>query len=123
MVRRPPSSTRHYTLFPYTTLFRSGVTMLSIWEGTDVAAFLQEQWASPEARKMFQLGQIAVKVAGMFQLQPTDTPPAEACKAAAAWLIGLESRSEEHTSELQSLMRNSYAVFSLKIQTLATTKA
>src|SRR3546814_507708 len=91
MVRRPPSSTRHYTLFPYTTLFRSGVTMLSIWEGTDVAAFLQEQWASPEARKMFQLGQIAVKVAGMFQLQPTDTPPAEACKAAAAWLIGLES--------------------------------
>src|SRR3546814_20960877 len=40
---------------------------------------------------MFQLGQIAVKVACMFQLQPTDTPPAEACKAAAAWLIGLES--------------------------------
>src|SRR3546814_7119920 len=109
--------------------------MLSIWEGTDVAAFLQEQWASPEARKMFQLGQIAVKVAGMFQLQPTDTPPAEACKAAAAWLIGMESgdaavyadcdaealrqhgpwvRSEEHTSELQSLMRISYAVFCLK---------
>src|SRR3546814_4536680 len=109
--------------------------MLSIWEGTDVAAFLQEQWASPEARKMFQLGQIAVKVAGMFQLQPTDTPPAEACKAAAAWLIGLESgdaavyadcdaealrqhgqwvarrRSDAHTSALQSLMRISYAIF------------
>src|SRR3546814_1286283 len=91
--------------------------MLSIWEGTDVAAFLQEQWASPEARKMFQLGKIAVKVAGMFQLQQTDTPPAEACKAAAAWLIGLESgdaRSDEHTSEIQSLMRTSYAVSCLK---------
>src|SRR3546814_2036559 len=70
MIRRPPRSTRTDTLFPYTTLFRSG----------------------------------------RGQLHPQDPrgDPRQAHRG------GADQRSEEHTSELQSLMRISYAVFCLK---------
>src|SRR3546814_6473636 len=74
MIRRPPRSTRTDTLFPYTTLFRSGTTALLLAIG-------------PE---------------GLFA-------PA-ALNGTGFCLL----RSEEHTSELQSLMRISYAVFCLK---------
>src|SRR3546814_6295569 len=87
MMRRPPRSTRTATLFPYTTLFRS-------WMAYD---FDVHQRAAPAARRTLQV-----------VLQAVTT-------AATAYFITV-ARSEEHTSELQSLMRISYAVFCLKKQ-------
>src|SRR3546814_4203249 len=75
MIRRPPRSTRTYTLFPYTTLFRSCARGGSVmFEG-------------------FDSRRIDVDAEGN---------------------VTISKRSEEHTSELQSLMRISYAVFCLK---------
>src|SRR3546814_3235138 len=80
MIRRPPRSTRTDTLFPYTTLFRSGAGR---WrDGGPGAGLARRTAAGPEG--------IMVKQ-GVYG-----------------------RRSEEHTSELQSLMRISYAVFCLK---------
>src|SRR3546814_3274425 len=79
MIRRPPRSTRTDTLFPYTTLFRSG------WRGMSAAP---APFPKPAAADV---------VLCRF---PTD--------------LVYPARSEEHTSELQSLMRISYAVFCLK---------
>src|SRR3546814_9733567 len=84
MIRRPPRSTRTDTLFPYTTLFRSG-NMRS--------APLSNATRLRPARRLRSI------------LRPAPT-------AGPAGLIA--RRSEEHTSELQSLMRISYAVFCLK---------
>src|SRR3546814_6910626 len=86
MIRRPPRSTRTDTLFPYPTLFRSpGSTWLD--------HRLAEREPTPLA-------------AGGFG--------GEVREAMAARADHLAQRSEEHTSELQSLMRISYAVFCLK---------
>src|SRR3546814_4116454 len=86
MIRRPPRSTRTDTLFPYTTLFRSCmVPRLRSWKN------------------------------------PRPGNGAPACRRCGLWRSGRAPcpdvparRSEEHTSELQSLMRISYAVFCLK---------
>src|SRR3546814_5607053 len=94
MIRRPPRSTRTDTLFPYTTLFRSSVFLVDMKEAL---------------------------AAGTLTIRPIDTMMNHATteiffdqmRVPAANLIG-EERSEEHTSELQSLMRISYAVFCLK---------
>src|SRR3546814_3565386 len=98
MIRRPPRSTRTDTLFPYTTLFRSGG-----------AAFGQ-----PHAGRQLRLDEgfaeavaHAHHFAGGFHLGAED---------------GIDARSEEHTSELQSLMRISYAVFCLKKKKKNTTR-
>src|SRR3546814_2520559 len=93
MIRRPPRSTRTDTLFPYTTLFRSLEDELEI-----AARHRRTQGADPRYRGIQQCLQA---VLGGAQ--------AEALGA----VIG-KARSEEHTSELQSLMRISYAVFCLK---------
>src|SRR3546814_4020907 len=90
MIRRPPRSTRTDTLFPYTTLFRSEVL------GRRRVAFHE-----PLA---FRVGEVAALAARAFGDQHADP-------VNAGWV---ELRSEEHTSELQSLMRISYAVFCLK---------
>src|SRR3546814_4464108 len=93
MIRRPPRSTRTDTLFPYTTLFRS-------------------QSGPP--------GKAAAAPAEGCSLCRTDRLRAVAVAACAARaqsgadLFPGAGRSEEHTSELQSLMRISYAVFCLK---------
>src|SRR3546814_4419462 len=98
MLRRPPISTRTYTLFPYTTLFRScpygapaDVEMLSLMSvpPTSFAPAVRSNWAS---------------------LGPSLTQDDWMLRNVAPSM----SRSEEHTSELQSLMRISYAVFCLK---------
>src|SRR3546814_5128860 len=87
MIRRPPISTRTDTLFPYTTLFRSPHrTALSV----PVGCFGR----SAEADGQSEIGGVG---AGRTEEQRR-----------------LVFRSEEHTSELQSLMRISYAVFCLK---------
>src|SRR3546814_7616261 len=83
MIRRPPRSTRTDTLFPYTTLFRSGVNSL-----TSSATKIQ-----------------SVHTRG-FDKDQRERAALKRCVQRV--------RSEEHTSELQSLMRISYAVFCLK---------
>src|SRR3546814_2099533 len=88
MVRRPPRSTRTDTLFPYTTLFRSPAH-IALAEGavaSVVETYVGEGWSN-------RLTQIEL---------------ARSARQARS------ARSEEHTSELQSLMRISYAVFCLK---------
>src|SRR3546814_8697367 len=92
MIRRPPRSTRTDTLFPYTTLFRS----------LRRVDHQQRALARRERPRHF-IGE--VDVAGrVHQVQ----------LIGFAVLRGIFQRSEEHTSELQSLMRISYAVFCLK---------
>src|SRR3546814_2285743 len=104
MIRRPPRSNRTDTLFPYATLFRS--------QHRDFAR-LQRRI---EARILEQRAQLAVQhlqlaqagVAGVhLQAGVVDAQR----RQARARVVG--RRSEEHTSELQSLMRISYAVFCL----------
>src|SRR3546814_2423035 len=87
MIRRPPRSTRTDTLFPYTTLFRS---------------LFGDQCAHPVGRGRRQ----GLCVAALADL-PAGRGGGRQCPAR-------RERSEEHTSELQSLMRISYAVFCLK---------
>src|SRR3546814_6095446 len=91
MIRRPPRSTRTDTLFPYTTLFRS-----------PVHAGLR-RGASP--------GRIYPQHPSILRRVP-DRPRHKAGRACCR--TNRTPRSEEHTSELQSLMRISYAVFCLK---------
>src|SRR3546814_4789661 len=95
MIRRPPRSTRTDTLFPYTTLFRSHASLPSVRRGR----------APSRAPSRI------------------DHPAGHRSEASRAALAREEvasptqTRSEEHTSELQSLMRISYAVFCLKKNT------
>src|SRR3546814_1608215 len=104
MIRRPPRSTRTDTLFPYTTLFRSGQrTCFAVF------AFIHvDPWQEL-----------------LHQMNSTTAPPVigDRQRLSATMVLSLllhgmlsdtQIRSEEHTSELQSLMRNSYAVFCLK---------
>src|SRR3546814_8195188 len=111
MIRRPPRSTRTDTLFPYTTLFRSGRHQCEIWQRAGPEDLL------PPVRS-FCLVRIADHVGhrrrGPLRAGWPD-PRSERGK-----MIG---RSEEHTSELQSLMRISYAVFCLKQKTHKTPHA
>src|SRR3546814_6344249 len=97
MIRRPPRSTRTDTLFPYTTLFRSGT------KRNDREAY------RPRHRGAGPGGRCAHPRACR------NARCSVACRRACRDDGGLvDDRSEEHTSELQSLMRNSYAVFCLK---------
>src|SRR3546814_2514595 len=96
MLRRPPRSTRTDTLFPYTTLFRSAAMSFTlVTDPLDDCATA----TSP----------------GTPQLSPRPQRPAGLLMTCATRLA--TGRSEEHTSELQSLMRISYAVFCLKKKT------
>src|SRR3546814_3302707 len=114
MIRRPPRSTRTDTRFPYTTLFRSQL------------AQAQKQWAAlPEAtrpRVLFvsvdperdspdRIGEYAHAFHKDTLAATADIPALEAFARSLSLVF---MRSEEHTSELQSLMRISYAVFCLK---------
>src|SRR3546814_10249875 len=103
MIRRPPRSTRTDTLFPYTTLFRSFfITALSEFCG----------------KPMIEPGIIVNCYLGMI-VQPLvhgllDVQCYEMIGGRDMQHYRICNRSEEHTSELQSLMRSSYAVFCLK---------
>src|SRR3546814_2813310 len=96
MIRRPPRSTRTDTLFPYTTLFRSEV-------GLACEVVIRSQ-----GQRVVDQGLGRTRVAG-----------GQRARRGAAQLQG---RSEEHTSELQSLMRISYAVFCLTKKKQGTTR-
>src|SRR3546814_2485217 len=101
MIRRPPRSTRTDTLFPYTTLFRSAVRNVRR-DGMDMLKRMEREG---------ELSQDEQKVWADEIQELTD----KHIKAVNSWI-----RSEEHTSELQSLMRISYAVFCLKKKTRTT---
>src|SRR3546814_6049153 len=88
MIRRPPRSTRTDTLFPYTTLFRS------------VAQLFASEF---DGYVLTHAGETLPPGAALHMLLESGIP-----------LAAIGRRSEEHTSELQSLMRISYAVFCLK---------
>src|SRR3546814_5473164 len=109
MIRRPPRSTRTDTLFPYTTLFRSiSVTASSMDQRRRDHAIRdpEELCPSGQARKQALVGSGQPDLPAkreQFVIQRLPTP-----------------RSDEHTSELQSLMRISYAVFCLKKKTKPT---
>src|SRR3546814_10273428 len=92
MIRRPPRSTRTDTLFPYTTLFRSVQAIVGADAGADFFFTLLDDLAHD-----VRIGHVRAGHADHVHLAGGD---------------GV--RSEEHTSELQSLMRISYAVFCLK---------
>src|SRR3546814_4824623 len=107
MIRRPTRSTRTDTLFPYTTLFRSSPVALAAGlplmivhrEASDRSNCSFFRSSSPSTRGHAAGSRPHAKI---FARQPSPRPRA---------------RSEEHTSELQSLMRISYAVFRLKQKT------
>src|SRR3546814_961388 len=131
MIRRPPRSTRTDTLFPYTTLFRS----ISA-EGTedpvchlaargrrmrpgDIMVLVRRRniFLNALVRELKVLG---VPVAGVDRMRLTEQLAVMDLVALGRVLLlpdddlSLACRSEEHTSELQSLLRISYAVFCLK---------
>src|SRR3546814_4861019 len=104
MIRRPPGSTRTDTLFPYTTLFRSLRRGSGYGLGKDGGG-----GAPPDCGRSRGPAARDDGCAGHPGLSP-HSPGRESGAAAGP-------RSEEHTSELQSLMRISYAVFCLKKKT------
>src|SRR3546814_12978388 len=105
MIRRPPRSTRTDTLFPYTTLFRSSPGAFG--ENISTSGLVEDAACIGDR---YRLGSALVEVSQGRQ---------------PCWKLGhrfgiATVRSEEHTSELQSLMRISYAVFCLKKKKLKT---
>src|SRR3546814_4720170 len=108
MIRRPPRSTRTDTLFPYTTLFRSCATsLIQRKQIFIVLALCYGRWSLAQTlleeclrSKSYLLWEVKDKDLQYLQIARTTGK----CSL----------RSEEHTSELQSLMRISYAVFCLK---------
>src|SRR3546814_6936792 len=113
MIRRTPRSTRTYTLLPYTTLFRSR-SLCVIWPPDPVAGTYCSSMPRSQAR---------LRTAGDASgFSPRGRAAARAVgETTAAEALEALGRSEEHTSELQSLMRNSYAVFCLKKKTVVQT--
>src|SRR3546814_11108100 len=133
MYRRPPSSTRTYTLFPYTTLFRSSMRAQMLGGGS---IWLREERVERQAGGLYAPGlrEIGIDPARLILgLLPDPLAVLRAaadvvrCPEAGVAVVELWrnprqldltasrrlalARSEEHTSELQSLMRISYAVF------------
>src|SRR3546814_3126685 len=111
MIPRPPRSTRTDTLFPYTTLFRSEAGQDS---GCKKHAFDDRLHGTPPTQLFFPgyRPKVAVETRTIVPLVQGIAPRRER--------VSLSSRSEEHTSELQALMRTSYAVFCLKKQREST---
>src|SRR3546814_1717301 len=102
MIRRPPRSTRTDTLFPYTTLFRSTARQVAR-RCADVRSECHSAGATPKRRS---------KRSSHWADSAISGSSTKAWRPAAS--ASAMARSEEHTSELQSLMRISYAVFCLK---------
>src|SRR3546814_6280308 len=106
MIPRPPRSTRTDTLFPYTTLFRSPVNALTIHRSKRMNLSAIPKPGGIPSRYLIAIALMVLLL----------------CSGVEAWAHNvaegdkgyIQERSEEHTSELQSLMRISYAVFCLK---------
>src|SRR3546814_6736629 len=135
MIRRPPRSTRTDTLFPYTALFRSHSQSLS--EEASRAEDQYQRWSNEFSQ--FErdgyalnknLSQDFVRYAQTAMMDPqnrhldqsyhpglVNMTPTQALTQDALVMQFMDDRSEEHTSELQSLLRISYAFFCLKKKT------
>src|SRR3546814_3341237 len=121
MIRRPPRSTRTDTLFPYTTLFRSrhGVDLK---RGNVLMSVILFSAAAAAAAASAGMEPVITVTAGREQelssaadaLTVLDDRRIKALNLPQVSDLLRLMRSEEHTSELQSLMRSSYAVFCLK---------
>src|SRR3546814_9116543 len=112
MIRQPPRATRTDTLFPYTTLVRSAVCpeeplSLSKWR------FEGRSGAGPSRRVFDRLSSSSGRTALKSKRQLEARGERQAARHLAHFLVA-RRRSEEHTSALQSLMRNAYAVCCLK---------
>src|SRR3546814_4671855 len=119
MIRRPPRATRTDTLFPYTTLFRSHPRTGAVRRDPGRTAWLAHvEMAVEKTRRVRAYGLTCRR----------GNPSAAAEQQQRRQQAGnhqrgkQQPRSEEHTSELQSLMRISYAVFCLKKKNTQTTK-
>src|SRR3546814_1135973 len=121
MIRRPPRSTRTDTLFPHTTLFRSAEidpetgTATTIYDPNPEFASLR----LGTVERLTWRNNLGLPAWGDLVLPPDRTPGEKLPLIIVQYhsdgfLRGGTGRSEEHTSELQSLMRISYAVFCLK---------
>src|SRR3546814_3170661 len=116
MIRRPPRPTRTDTLFPYTTLFRSArcsgnrYLLDAVQRQNRLRSFLNIQWVNGVERVEASIDEHLAIMDALGE--------GKNLRAHALMKLHLDSardvRSEEHTSELQSLMRISYAVFCLK---------
>src|SRR3546814_5316524 len=111
LIRRPPRSTRTDTLFPYTTLFRSAATAM---HGAN-APIDKTDW-SPVQGKHVLIWPDRDKPGWEYAMNAAEAVMAAGAQQCAVLMppSNPTARSEEHTSELQSLMRISYAVFCLK---------
>src|SRR3546814_3713390 len=109
MIRRPPRSTRSYTLVPYTTLFRSVMLRREHRQHRQHEGQAGIERAPNPAGIGAPLGRGIGRRFVSGQVHPPRMAPIRPNSS-----VG---RSEEHTSELQSLMRISYAVFCLKNKT------
>src|SRR3546814_9449069 len=119
MCRRPPRSTRSYTLFPYTTLFRSEILHdradlghprhaadeHDLVDRIGLEAGILERLLARIERALDEILDQLLEIGAGDRLHQMLRP---------VLIGGDEGRSDEHTSELQSLMRISYAVFCLK---------
>src|SRR3546814_3652702 len=120
MIRGPPRSTRNDTLFPYTTLFRSSASTCAPFpdDAEGIRELAARQWEHPvrfteTVQRLYEDG---------FRVFLEVGPSGNLTSFVGDTLRGKDdvlalARSEEHTSELQSLMRISYAVFCLKKKT------
>src|SRR3546814_2364872 len=136
MIRRPPRSTRTDTLFPYTTLFRSFCLYCFSQTyppcrrrrlGSPAAAYTRPTWLRQEKTRLpwlqpatttqfdyVNMLQISLVSPAEFRGTPSAPLRRPNQRCASGETNRTCGRSEEHTSELQSLMRISYAVFCLK---------
>src|SRR3546814_2651393 len=105
MIRRPPGSTRTDTLFPYTTLFRS-VPGAAGKGQSDRSAVRALRYTLKDRGYLAMAGRLSTRLS--YPRRNSATPKRKRPRSRKG------GRSEEHTSELQSLMRISYAVFCLK---------
>src|SRR3546814_9453455 len=113
MIRRPPRSTRTDTLFPYTTLFRSQHRSPWKWSRSNPTQSRRNEGTGTAMPFPFSFGRYENR------RRPHPLPGADGYSFAFTWQHRGEivaARSEEHTSELQSLIRISYAFFCLKKQ-------
>src|SRR3546814_8806640 len=129
MIRRPPRSTRTDTLFPYTTLFRSNF----LFAATDIGHLLTLPWLEDWAQKTApHVSFTAVPLGRSRLVAQLESGEVDVAIGSFPHLVaGIREqtlfrehyvcRSEEHTSELQSHMRISHAVFCLKNNTLSYT--
>src|SRR3546814_8888875 len=123
MIRRPPRSTRTDTLFPYTTLFRSVLGSAQIameYRGERIVVTGDYKRRPDPTCAPFEIVPCDIFITEatfglpVFRHPPTRDEIAKLLAAVRAEPDRCVLRSEEHTSELQSLMRISYAVFCLK---------